>query len=72
MSTSEYVGEGPSGLLVKQTQGEEYHGSGDDVRRATGPEIDPAVRAHVWRLAVGLSVVFWVAVALLGLRGCWV
>lgn len=34
----------------------------------TGAE--PAVRARVWRWMVGLSVGFWVAVTLLGLRGC--
>lgn len=33
--------------------------------------VDPAVRARVWRLAMGLSVGFWLTVALLGLRGCW-
>lgn len=32
---------------------------------------DPVVRARVWRWMVGLSVGFWVAVSLLGLRGCW-
>lgn len=32
---------------------------------------DTAVRARVWRWMVGLSVGFWVAVAMLGLRGCW-
>lgn len=32
---------------------------------------DPAVRTRVWRWMVGLSVGFWVAVSLLGLRGCW-
>lgn len=71
MSTSEHVSKGPSALLVKQTQGEEYQGSGDGDQRSTGPEIDPAIRARVWRLAMGLSVGFWVAVTLLGLRGCW-
>lgn len=71
MSTSEHVSKAPAGLLVKQTQGEEYQGSGEEVQRATGPEIDPAIRARVWRLAMGLSVGFWVAVSLLGLRGCW-
>lgn len=57
-------------MLVKQTQGEEYQGSHDEERSATGPEIDPAIRARVWRLAMGLSVGFWLTVALLGLRGC--
>lgn len=71
MSASEYASEGPSGLLVKQTQIEEYQGSGEEVQRATGPGIDPALRARVWRLAMGLSVAFWLTVALLGLRGCW-
>lgn len=33
--------------------------------------VDHAVRARMWRLAMGLSVGFWVAVSLLGLRGCW-
>lgn len=32
---------------------------------------DQAVRARVWRWAMGLSVGFWAVVALLGLRGCW-
>lgn len=36
-----------------------------------GTGVEPAVRARVWRLAVGLSVGFWLMVALLGLRGCW-
>lgn len=70
MSASEYAGKGPSASLVKQTQSEEYQGSGVAYQRATGPEIDPALRARVWRLAMGLSVGFWVAVSLLGLRGC--
>lgn len=79
MSTSEYASKAPAGLLVKQTQGEEYQGSGVADQRATGPEIeespetgvDPAIRARVWRLAMGLSVGFWMTVALLGLRGCF-
>lgn len=42
---------------------------GTEESLATGA--DQAVRARVWRWMVGLSVGFWVAVSLLGLRGCW-
>lgn len=35
-----------------------------------GTGVDPAVRARVLRWAAGLSVGFWLTVALLGLRGC--
>lgn len=71
MSTSEYTGKASIRALVKRTDGEEYQGSGRHENDATGPEIDPAIRARVWRLAMGLSVAFWLTVTLLGLRGCW-
>lgn len=70
MSTSECTGKASSWTQVKRTEGEEYQGSGTPENDATGQEIDPALRARVWRLAVGLSVGFWLTVALLGLRGC--
>lgn len=70
MSTSECTGKASSRSLVERTVGEEYQGSGSHEKDATGPEIDPAIRARVWRWMVGLSVGFWVAASLLGLRGC--
>lgn len=43
----------------------------EETGESLGTGADPAVRARVWRWAMGLSVGFWVSVALLGLRGCW-
>lgn len=46
--------------------------SGDEeTEESLGTGADPAVRARVWHLAMGLSVAFWLTVTLLGLRGCW-
>lgn len=43
----------------------------EETEENLGTGVEPAVRARVWRLAMGLSVGFWLTVTLLGLRGCW-
>lgn len=60
------------GLVRKDACAKTPPSSGhEETEENLGTGVEPAVRARVWRLAMGLSVAFWLTVTLLGLRGCW-